>query len=121
MADITEVTEDDFGSKVLENEGLLLVYYYATWCKPCQELEKIVQEVASETAGQVEFVSVNTDVEEAIVKQQNIRTIPTLEAVRNGKPIALLRGLPSKEEILEKLRSLETEGGGDASAEQSEA
>ncbi len=108
MADITEITADDFSSKVLENEGLLLVYYYAKWCKPCQELEKIVREVASESKGQVEFFSVNTDMEEAIVKRQHIRTIPTLEAARNGKSIASLRGLPSKEAILEKLGGLNT-------------
>ena len=65
MADITEVTADDFSSKVLENEGLLLVYDYAKWCKPCQKLEKIVREVASESKVQVEFFSVNTDMEEA--------------------------------------------------------
>jgi len=40
MSDIKEITKDNFDSAVMSAKGMQMVYYYATWCKPCQEMEE---------------------------------------------------------------------------------
>ncbi len=117
MADISEVTLDNFDSEVLQAEGSLLVYFYAPWCKPCQEMEETVQAVSEEVAEKMRVVRVNTDKEAEIVAQQKIQTIPLFQVMEKGKPVELIRGPLSKLELLGKLGSLifDEEDGGPSS------
>lgn len=103
MAEIQDVTVDNFDTQVLQAEGLVLIYYYAPWCKPCQEMEETVQAVAEDVAEKMRMVQVNTDREEGIINQQKIRTIPSFQIMSDGKPVALVRGSLSKLELLGKL------------------
>ena len=103
MADILEVTLDNFDSEVLLAKVPVVIYFYAPWCKPCREMEKIVQEVADEVGDRIRVLQVNTDREGAIVARQKIRTIPAFQVVKDGAAIDLLRGTYSKSELLEKL------------------
>ena len=67
MADIAEVTVDNFDTAVLKSEGLVMVYYNATWCKPRLEMAETVQAIADDIFEKIKTVKVNTDKEEAIV------------------------------------------------------
>ncbi len=86
MADIAEVTVENFDTAVLQSEGLVTVYYYATWRKPRLEMAETVQAIAGDSSEKIRTVKVNTDKEEAIVTQQRISTIPTFQVMNNGKP-----------------------------------
>jgi len=106
MADIQEITKDNFDSDVLSATGMQMVYYYAPWCKPCQEMEEIVDITADEVSEKMDIVKVNTDQEHEIVQQQKIRVLPTYQIFNAGKLIDTLRGPLSKLELLGELSHL---------------
>lgn len=108
MADIPDVTLDSFPKTVLEAQGYTLIYYYAIWCKACQEMQPIVEAVSTEVADKMAVVQVNTDKEAEIITQQKIRTLPSFQVVKDGQPVDLIRGTLSKLDLMEKLSAVVT-------------
>lgn len=100
MADIKDISKDNFDSEVLSNKGLALVYFYAPWCKQCQKTVAVLDAATHEAGEQVLIGRVNTDTEEAIVTQQKVRTIPFFKIFHQGKVIDTLSGMPSKLELI---------------------
>ena len=109
MAQITDISKDNFDTDVLGADNLILVYYHAAWCKPCKKAEEIVQAGADEVDGKMRFVRVNTDQEPEIVTQQKVFTIPHFQIFYKGKVIESLNGVPSKLELFGMLTNAVSE------------
>ena len=114
MADIKDITKDSFDKAVLQDQNLLMVYYYAAWCKQCQEMEEVLEAIAVEVKDKMGVVRVNTDTEGEVVQQQKIPTIPFYQVFQAGKSIESFRGKRSKLEMLGQLSQIITESGSDA-------
>ena len=126
MADIPDVTVDTFESEVLKADRPALVYYYATWCKPCQEMGDDLSAVADEVAERLKVVQVNTDKQGDIVKRQQIRTIPSFQLIHSGKSVTVIQGKQSRLELMGKLSAFVADspteaGDSDAEADDSPA
>eukprot|EP00435_Cladocopium_sp_Y103_P033746 s435_g8.t1 len=73
--DLAEVLE-----RVSKTGQLLVVDYYAPWCRACQKLLRYMQKVAKEpTFRAVEFASVDFDRSEELVQSRNVDRLPTME------------------------------------------
>lgn len=109
MANITSITKDTFDKAVLKAKGPVMVYYFAPWCKPCQQMDEVIQTAADEVQGKMTLVQVNTDQEADIIAQQKIFTIPTCQIFKEGKVISTLRGNLSNLELLSELSQVVTD------------
>ena len=49
----TTLTVDNFEAEVLNQEGYVLVDFWATWCGPCKMIAPIVAEIAEENQGTI--------------------------------------------------------------------
>lgn len=108
---MTEVlTNDTFKSKVFNYEqhkewnytGALpaVIDFWAPWCGPCRFLSPIIDELADEMKGQVQFYKVNTDEEQELSGVFGIRSIPSLLFIpKEGKPMMAAGALPKNELI----------------------
>lgn len=96
-------TEKNFKDEVLNNENVVLVDFFATWCNPCKMMAPIVEEISNENPN-VKVGKVNVDEEIGLAETYGIMSIPTLMIFKDGKNIKTFIGVTDKEEIVKALK-----------------
>jgi thioredoxin 1 len=89
----------DFKKEVLENEKVVLVDFFATWCPPCKMLAPVLERVAN-TRAAFDIVKINIDENEEVAMQYRIEVVPTLMVFKNGKPVDKSVGYIEENEVL---------------------
>ncbi|MBX3046215.1 MAG: thioredoxin [Anaerolineales bacterium] len=79
------VTDEAFEKAVLQSETPVVVDFWAPWCGPCRAVAPILDKFAGEYAGKVVIAKVNTDENPQWAGQFDVRGIPTMLFVANGK------------------------------------
>ncbi len=90
-------------SFVLKNDLPVVVDFYADWCRPCKITSPILDELAKEYEGKVQFYKVNTDEQRELASVFGIRSIPSfLWAPKEGKP-QMTSGIAQTEEATKEM------------------
>ncbi len=74
----------------------VVVDFWAPWCPPCRAIAPILAELASEYAGRLTVVKVNTDVQQRYSGMLGIQGMPTLIIFKGGKEVDRLLGAQRK-------------------------
>ena len=92
----TELSDDDAESKLLVNDDKLIVLdFYATWCGPCKRMDSIIKELTNEYSGEVNFYKIDVDksqVDDAL----GIAAMPTYLFIKNSENLEQIEGAMSK-------------------------
>ena len=100
---MTELTNTNFEKEALKSEKPSLVDFWAPWCMPCKILAPTVEKLSAEMKGKVNVFKVNVDDSPDIATDLSIFNIPTLILFKDGKEVARIVGVNSKEAIAEKI------------------
>ncbi|MUJ36131.1 thioredoxin TrxC [Aliivibrio fischeri] len=86
-----EGTMDNLAA-LLNSDKAVVIDFWAPWCNPCVGFSPIFENVAAERNGQVRCIKVNTEAEQQIAAQYQIRSIPTIMVFKNGQRVDMING-----------------------------
>ncbi|PHO09454.1 MULTISPECIES: thioredoxin [Malaciobacter] len=104
MSKYIELNQDNIEETV--KEGVSLVDFWAPWCGPCRMLAPTIDQLAQDFDGKAKICKVNTEVEQELTAQYQIRSIPTILFFKDGKIVDQLIGATTKGALEDKLNAL---------------
>ncbi len=75
----------------------VVVDFWAEWCGPCRMVSPIIDELASDYDGRVNFAKVNVDKAQDIASKYGIMSIPTVILFNKGELVTKQVGAASKD------------------------
>ncbi len=67
--------------------GVIAVDFTAAWCGPCKQMEPVLHSLGTEYAGRVRVVAIDVDHEQLLAQRYNVRSMPTLVLLRDGREV----------------------------------
>ena len=106
MSKPTAVDDSNFDQVVLQSKIPVLVDFWAAWCGPCWMVAPVVEELAEEYDGRVNFVKLDVDRNPRTASQYGIMSIPSLLIFKNGAPMSNIVGFRPKAELKQSLEAV---------------
>ena len=103
MNAVHEITDHQFVSEVLESDLPVLVEFWAPWCGPCRQLGPILDQLATERAGELKVVKINQDENPLISAEYRVMGLPTMLVFDGGEAVSQMLGARSKVRIVDEL------------------
>jgi thioredoxin 1 len=102
-SNVTNITEANFSSEVLQAPVPVLVDFWAEWCGPCKAIAPIIDELANEMDGRAKFGKINVDDQSGLASQYGIRAIPTILIFKGGQVMEQVVGARGKRDLRNNL------------------
>lgn len=78
-----KITNDNFKETVLENEGLVLVEFWANWCGPCRSIAPVI-DALDEAYTDILVGKINVDESSELAEEYRVSSIPTVILFEKG-------------------------------------
>ncbi len=104
----TELTTQNF-QEIIDTNDIVIIDFWASWCGPCQSFGPVF-EAASEKTPDIVFAKVNTEEEQALATQFQVRSIPMLAIFREQVMVFSQPGaLPASglDQLVEQVQKLD--------------
>jgi thioredoxin 1 len=107
------IDEAEFESFV-KAHPLVLMDFWADWCRPCHMIAPFVEEIARENAARLAVAKVDIDRNRGLQRLFSVSGIPTLVLLKDGKEVARQVGAGPKSSLSSMLEPfLRGDGGGE--------
>jgi thioredoxin 2 len=100
-----EVTISTFVKEVLSWPGAVLVEFWSTTCVYCRMLSPVLDQIATEKAGILKIVKINTDSNQQMVFDFSIQGTPYLILYQGGKKLSEVAGALPKNQLISWIES----------------
>lgn len=84
---VVDAGDSDFDEIADQATLPVLVDVWAPWCGPCRMVTPVLEQLASEMAGQIKLVKVNADEAPQLSQRFEAQAIPTLLVMKNGQVV----------------------------------
>ncbi|WP_066376826.1 MULTISPECIES: co-chaperone YbbN [unclassified Anabaena] len=100
---VITITDAEFETEVLQAEQPVLVYFWASWCGPCQLMSPLVNLAATKYSDRLKVVKLEVDPNPVTVKQYQVEGVPALRLIQGQELIASTEGVIGKDKLLDFL------------------
>ena len=87
-----ELNSNNFQQHINRNDVAVVVDFWAPWCGPCKSMAPAFTQASMELTPEVRLAKLNTEEEQAIAGNLNIRSIPTMVLFKNGREVTRQAG-----------------------------
>ena len=101
MSKYIELDKESMAETV--KEGVSLVDFWAPWCGPCRMISPVIDQLAVDYDGKAKICKVNTETQEELMAQYQIRSVPTILFFKDGEIVDQLIGMTTKNALEEKI------------------
>ena len=106
MANLLQVTDENFDDEIMNSELPAMVDFWAEWCGPCKMVGPVVEELAKEYEGKIKIAKMDVDQNRQTPVRFGIRNIPTLILFKGGAVAQTIVGAQSKSNLEAELKKL---------------
>lgn len=99
------VTDANF-AEILNNDQLVMVDFWATWCGPCKKIAPDIEALAEEFDGQVIVGKCDVDENDDLTSRFGVRNIPTVLFIKNGEVVDKQVGAAPKSAFADKIKAM---------------
>ena len=106
MAEVAEVTDQNFEAEILNSDKPAIIDFWAEWCGPCRAIAPIIKALAEQYGDQVKIAKMDIDAHPNTPGKYGVRAIPTVLAFKGGRVAEQITGARPKadfEAMVEKL------------------
>jgi putative thioredoxin len=98
---VIDVTAENFQAVILEGSMVqpVLVDFWADWCQPCKTLMPILAKLAHEYQGAFVLAKINTEEQQELAGQFQIRSIPACKLFVNSQMVDEFTGALPEEQL----------------------
>src|SRR5262245_49581362 len=100
----TSLSDSTFFDLIEKSTVPVLVDFWAPWCGPCHAMAPVIEQLAAEYAGRIDFVKLNTDTNPRTAARYGVMGLPTLLLFRAGQAAGRLVRVQPKATITRALR-----------------
>ncbi len=86
------------------NHGLFLLDFWAPWCSACVAQDKIYAEIAELFPNQLQIGKIDVNDNRVLAEKFGVKNIPFLILLKNGKRVAQMPGVESKEYLISQIK-----------------
>ncbi|WP_135304628.1 thioredoxin [Haloarcula amylovorans] len=87
----------------IQRYNVVLADFYADWCGPCQMIEPVVAELASDTDAAV--VKVDVDANQPVAAEYGVQGVPTLVLFADGTQVDRFVGMQDRSRLRTAIES----------------
>ena len=95
---------DETYKKILEENKLVLVDFWAPWCSPCIQLSPILEQIDKELQNKLVIAKHEIDSDPNFPTAVGVRGIPYLQIYKSNQLVDTFVGLTNKSNLLEKIK-----------------
>ena len=95
------IVDDNNFEKAISTHKVILIDFWAEWCRPCKMFSPILDEISEERS--IWIGKINADENKKMVEEYGIISLPTTIVFENGKEVKRIIGAKPKHLMLKEI------------------
>lgn len=87
LYNLFNIMDTELMKELMNDKGVALVEFYATWCPHCQAMMPVVEDVKALLDGRAKVYQFDIDKNEKLADEMKVNGIPTFIVFKNGEPV----------------------------------
>ena len=101
-----ELTTQNIQQHLEKNDIPVIIDFWAPWCGPCKMMGPNFEQASHNFRGEVRFAKVNTEDQQSLGAQFNIRSIPTLMPFKKAQTAQIIARTVKDKPMTNRLQAL---------------